>query len=61
MKGKNFLLLTTAVLLIIANTVENGILLRVALFLNAGAIICSIIKDAKDMTALRSHKRRTTR
>ena len=47
MKSKNLLLTTTAVLLIIANVAERGILLRVALFLNAAAIVCSIVKDVK--------------
>ena len=51
MKTKRFLILTTTVLLIIANAVENWLPLRIALAICGGALVYSIIKDIKSKNA----------
>ena len=47
MKNKNFWYVTLCVVLIIASTVENGPLLRLALLLSGGLLILKIVREIK--------------
>lgn len=49
MENKNFWYLALCVVLIIANTVADGLLLRLALLLSAGLVIGNIIREIKEM------------